>query len=75
MEAATDDVFAFRAFCRAGGADSTAFGRMIVSSNLPENGWPGATHSGSNSGWANCPPSGWTKLSGEHTVTHGAGVR
>eukprot|EP00964_Phaeocystis_antarctica_P037873 scaffold21654_cov67-Phaeocystis_antarctica.AAC.1 len=37
VEAATDDVFTFRAFCRAGGAHSTALGRMIVSSNVPEN--------------------------------------
>ena len=75
VEAATDDVFTFRAFCRAGGAHSTALGRMIVSSNLPENGWTGATHSGSNNGWTDCTSSAWTELSGEHTVTHGAGVR
>eukprot|EP00964_Phaeocystis_antarctica_P095225 scaffold61750_cov58-Phaeocystis_antarctica.AAC.1 len=75
VEAATDDVFTFRAFCRAGSAHSTALGRMIVSSNLPENGWTGAKHTGSNSGWADCPSSAWTELSGEHTVTHGAGVR
>jgi len=75
VEAATDDVFTFRAFCRAGGASSTAFARMIVSSNLPENGWKGITHSGSNGGWTDCPSSTWTELSGEHTVRHGAGVR
>ena len=75
VEAATDDVFTFRAFCRAGGASSTALGRVLVSSNLPENGWTGAKHSGSNRGWADCTSSAWTELSGEHTVTHGAGVR
>ena len=75
VEAATGDTFTFRAFCRAGGAHSTALGRMIVSSNLPENGWTGAKHSGSNSGWTDCTSSAWTELSGEHTVTHGAGVR
>ena len=48
---------------------------MIVSSNLPENGWAGAKHSGSNGGWTDCTSSAWTELSGEHTVTHGAGVR
>jgi hypothetical protein len=75
VEAATDDVFTYRAFCRAGGASSTASARMIVSSNLPENGWTGNTNSGSNGGWADCTSSAWTELSGEHTVTHGAGVR
>eukprot|EP00964_Phaeocystis_antarctica_P154547 scaffold123316_cov65-Phaeocystis_antarctica.AAC.1 len=75
VEAATGDTFTFRALCRAGGAQGTALGRMIVSSNLPENGWPGAKHSGSNGGWADCTSSAWTKLSGEHTVTQGAGVR
>ena len=48
---------------------------MIVSSNLPENGWKGITHSGSNGGWADCTSSAWTELSGEHTIMHGAGVR
>ena len=75
VEAATGDTFTFRAFCRAGGAQSTALGRILVSSNLPENGWNGAKHSGSNSGWTDCTSSAWTELSGEHTVTHGAGVR
>ena len=76
VDAATGDVFTFRAFCRAGGASSTAFSRVIVSSNLPENGWTGAKHSGSNRGWADCTSSAWTELSGEHTVTNqDAGVR
>ena len=76
VEAATGDVFTFRAFCRAGGAHSTAVGgRVLVSSNLPENGWHGAKHSDSNSGRTDCTSSAWTELSGEHTVTHGAGVR
>jgi len=76
VEAATGDTFTFRAFCRAGGAQSTAVGgRVLVSSNLPENGWSGAKHSGSNDGWTDCTSSAWTELSGKHTVTHGAGVR
>ena len=75
VEAATDDVFTFRALCRAGGAQSTALGRVLVSSNLPENGWSGVTHSDNNDGWTNCTSSAWTELAGEHTVTHGAGVR
>ena len=54
VEAARGDTFTFRALCRAGGADSTALGRVLVSSNLPENGWTGAKHSGSNRGWADC---------------------
>ena len=69
------DKFTFRGVCRAGGAHNTAFGRMIVSSNLPDNGWTGARHSGSNIKWADCTSGTWTELSGEHTVTHGAGVR
>ena len=75
VEAATGDTFTFRAFCRAGGEDSTALGRIIVSSNLPDEGWNGAKHSGSNRGWADCTSSAWTELSGKQIVTRGAGVR
>eukprot|EP00964_Phaeocystis_antarctica_P113215 scaffold77282_cov76-Phaeocystis_antarctica.AAC.1 len=75
VEAAMGDTFTFRASCRAGGAQSTALGRMLVSSNLPENGWNGAKHSGSNGGWTDCTSSAWTELSGEHSVKQGAGVR
>jgi hypothetical protein len=75
VEAAADDKFTFRAFCRADSAHNTAFSRMIVSSNLPDDGWINAVHSASNGGWTNCPSSAWTELSGGHTVTHGAGVR
>eukprot|EP00964_Phaeocystis_antarctica_P072543 scaffold44381_cov73-Phaeocystis_antarctica.AAC.1 len=54
---------------------------MIVSSNLPENGWTNATQSQSvgqsvrHWGWTDCTSSAWTELSGEHTVTQGSGVR
>ena len=75
VEAATDDVFTYRAFCRAGGASSTALGRMIASSNLPDASPTGITNSVSNDGWTDCTSSAWTEMSGEHTVTHGAGVR
>ena len=76
VDAATDDVFTFRAFCRAGGASSTAKARMLTSSNLPENGWTGTSFSTSNEGWADCQSSAWTELSGVHTVTkQDAGVR
>ena len=76
VEAATDDVFTYRAFCRAGGASSTALGRIITSSNQPEEGWMDITHSVSNGGWTDCTSSAWTEMSGEHTVTtEGAGVR
>ena len=68
VEAATDDVFTYRAFCRAGGASSTASARLIASSNLPKNGWTGSTHSGSAGGWTDCPSNTWTELSGKHTV-------
>ena len=68
VEAASDDVFTYRAFCRAGGASSTASARLIASSNLPKNGWTGSTHSGSAGGWTDCPSSTWTELSGKHTV-------
>jgi len=73
VEATKDDEFTFRAFCR--GADSTALGRVLVSSNLPENGWTGAKHTGSNRGWTDCTSSAWTELSGEHAVKKAAGVR
>jgi hypothetical protein len=76
LEAAADDVFTYRAFCRAGGASSTALGRIITSSNQPDEGWMDITHSVSNGGWTDCTSSAWTEMSGEHTVTkEGAGVR